>query len=354
MRMHAVLVVTLLLLCEGGRADGEEAQEQVGPAGKGSSIGADRKNTLLRPVEYSGGLASSIREFFHGGFMSVAISPDGHWGLCGGYDGRIRLWELEKGKELRRFLGHTDVVAAVAFSPDGKRLISASSDHTVRLWDVETGKELQRIIAHRGVVQGVSFSPDGRRAASVGDMVRLWDLATGKQQLSFQCADTECCSFAFCPDGKRMLIGCYDHSLRLVDLASQKELRSYKGHTDYAENGHTAYGIHVAISRDGRLAVSGRDLTVRLWEIDSGKQVLCLRGHTLCVECVAISPDGKRALSGANDKTVRLWDLQSGKELSCFKGHKDHVLGVAFSPDGKFALSGGMDNTVRLWTLPKR
>jgi WD40 repeat protein len=78
------------------------------------------------------------------------------------------------------------------------------------------------------------------------------------------------------------------------------------------------------------------------------------------VVSVVFSPDGRRALSGSQDRTVRLWDVESGHELQRFEGHTGTVHGVAFSPDGRRALSGGgytspgakMDGTVRLWQLP--
>jgi WD40 repeat protein len=67
---------------------------------------------------------------------------------------------------------------------------------------------------------------------------------------------------------------------------------------------------------------------------------------------VAISPDGRRVLSGSDDQTVRLWDVNTAKELHRFAGHRGRVWGVAFSPDGRFALSCGEDRTIRLWRLP--
>src|SRR5207249_3594946 len=67
-------------------------------------------------------------------------------------------------------------------------------------------------------------------------------------------------------------------------------------------------------------------------------EVRRFKGHTNWVIGVAISPDGRRALSGGFDATLRLWDLEAGKELHRFKGHTDQVLSVAFSPDGRQAL----------------
>jgi hypothetical protein len=66
---------------------------------------------------------------------------------------------------------------------------------------------------------------------------------------------------------------------------------------------------------------------------------------------VAFSPDGKRALSGSKDKTMRLWDLETGKEVHCFETHTYAVTGVAFSADGRRALSASGDGTLHLWQL---
>jgi hypothetical protein len=120
----------------------------------------------------------------------------------------------------------------------------------------------------------------------------------------------------------------------------------------------------VAVSPDGQRALFGGEDTV-VWLVDlSGKEKpRGLEGHTKQVLSVAFSPDGRRALSGSQDATVRLWDVESGKEIRQFEGHTEIVWEVAFSPDGRLAASGGghlfedgkylpaKDTTVRLWDV---
>ena len=109
-----------------------------------------------------------------------------------------------------------------------------------------------------------------------------------------------------------------------------------------------------AVSPDGRLAAfASADKTVRLWDVESNREVRRCIGHTASLWCVAFSPDGKRLLSGGKDATLRLWDTATGREVRKFEGHDDLVSCLAFAPDGKRALSGGFDGEVHLWDLER-
>ncbi|MGB3920053.1 WD40 repeat domain-containing protein, partial [Methanothrix sp.] len=116
--------------------------------------------------------------------------------------------------------------------------------------------------------------------------------------------------------------------------------------------GHTSGVGAVAISQNGKQAISGSfDRTLKLWDLEKGQEIRTLVGHTGRVGAVAISQDGRRAISGSDDSTLRLWDLEKGQAIKTLRGHTDGVGAVAVSQDGRRAISGSFDNTLKLWDL---
>ncbi len=118
--------------------------------------------------------------------------------------------------------------------------------------------------------------------------------------------------------------------------------------------GNTSSVRTVAVTPDGRRAVSGSaDGTLRLWDLESGQIIRAFEDQTGdSILAVAVTPDGRRALSGSWDGRLRLWDLESGEIIdAAVRGHGDRIMTVAVMPDGRRALSGSDDQTLRLWDL---
>ena len=106
--------------------------------------------------------------------------------------------------------------------------------------------------------------------------------------------------------------------------------------------GHLGPITSVAISPDGRYALSGSWKTLKLWEISTGKEIRTFKGHIDGVTSVAISPDGRYALSGGDDGTLRLWDISTGKEIAQFISFTDEEW-VVITPEGYYNASQNGD-----------
>jgi hypothetical protein len=90
--------------------------------------------------------------------------------------------------------------------------------------------------------------------------------------------------------------------------------------------GHRGCIWAVAVTADGRRAVSGsRDQTLKFWDLETGRELATLRGHSSSVTAVAVTADGRRAVSGSWDQTLKLWDLDTSQELATLGGHSDSV-----------------------------
>ena len=109
----------------------------------------------------------------------------------------------------------------------------------------------------------------------------------------------------------------------------------------------------VAVSADGRTAVSGgSDGTVRVWDLAGAAAPRVLTGHDgRCLRGGGQRVDGRTAVSGGNDGTVRVWDLAGTRRAAGAHRPRRRGRAVAVSADGRTAVSGGGDGTVRVWDL---
>jgi len=116
--------------------------------------------------------------------------------------------------------------------------------------------------------------------------------------------------------------------------------------------GHSKSVTGVALSWDGRRAVSASvDHTLKVWDLETGAEVRTLTGHSKSVTGVTLTPDGRRAVSGSYDQTLKVWDLETGVEVRTLTGHSNWVTGVALSWDGRRAVSASADRTLKVWDL---
>jgi WD40 repeat protein len=76
-----------------------------------------------------------------------------------------------------------------------------------------------------------------------------------------------------------------------------------------------------------------------------------LAGHTSTVRAVAVTPDGRRAVSASDDHTLKVWELEAGRELHTLAGNTNGVWAVAVTPDGRRAVSASDDHTLQVWEL---
>jgi hypothetical protein len=110
----------------------------------------------------------------------------------------------------------------------------------------------------------------------------------------------------------------------------------------------------VAITPDGRRALSGLwHNTLKIWDLERDAELITLEGHDGPVTAVAVTADGRRTVSGSIDHTLKLWDLERVAVLATLERHGGWVNAVAVTPDGLRAVSGSRDWTLKIWDLER-
>jgi len=317
-----------LVTVAGGEALGDGINSLMwDPSGERLVLGAGRK-VLVLEVEAAG--RPGPLGTHDGVVTSVAWDHDGRRVVSGGWDGAVRVWDVERPcpdpEDRPEPLGtHDGVVTSVAWDPDGRRVVSGGEDGAVRVWDVERpcpdpADRPEPLGTHDGVVRSVAWDPDGRRVVSGGEdkAVRVWDVAH--------------------PCAKR--------ADRPEPLGT-----------------HDGVVTSVAWDHDGRRVVSGgEDKAVRVWDANSpcpdpAGRPEPLGTHDASVTSVAWHPDRHRVVSGGDDKAVRVWDANSpcpdpADRPEPLGTHDAPVTSVAWHPDGHRVVSGGRDGAVWVWGPP--
>ncbi len=232
-------------------------------------------------------------------------------------DGKLVVLDAQSGESRTEIPGDWGHMRSLALNADGTRLATSTyrtktadrEEHgEIGLYDTSTGGLVWQRKLHGDRAGGLAWSPDGRRLACNGwTSLEILNVEDGRSLVLYDVARDLgwLHDMRWSPDGERLVVACMNHTLRIVDARSGRELQKLVGHTGQVRA--------VNWSPDGqRIASGGDDKTVRIWNAQSGLQVLVLRQHQTTIESVAWSPDGKQLASGTVRGEVLIWDARVG------------------------------------------
>ncbi len=285
-----------------------------------------------------------------GPVTEVVLSGDGRRLASSGTDGEVKLWDVAAGDELLTFDAPHHMGATLALTDEW--IVAAATDRAngqVVAWDLQGEPIPTKAVGQ--LVRGLALSPDGKVIATgTSDRaVRLSDVRRGEEIVAPRTLPTFSMALAFSADGR--VLAAANH-LRVYVLRAR----------DLAPIGHIAdsqlkhLGISLALSPVGRLVgFAGADRVGRVFESMTGQSIASFEsdeGRSM-PRCIRFHPTRRDlvALSGRNG-TVDVWSMVTGKRVLTLSGHESEVSSLSFSADGSLLASGSGDSTILIWRLP--
>jgi WD40 repeat protein/tRNA A-37 threonylcarbamoyl transferase component Bud32 len=267
------------------------------------------------------------------------FSPDGRYGLSALWNGHARLFDIKEKRELKGFPDLLPGGGGAVFPADGKRALVAVKKGQFSLLETATGKELWRFHGVPRFMTRLAMTPNGKHVLSLDEVgaVWLWEAATNRivrhlvpeRENFFVDLDLS-------PDGRRAVLAQVKGNLHVWDLEDPHKLRSF-GQPPMSRS-----IILVALTADGRRALTGNGFgRLTLWDLERGEELLARDDNLAEARCVALSPDGRLALSGHSER-VTLHDVVLGEVVKTFPEKDEWIQAVAFAPDGSRFAYGGL------------
>ena len=280
--------------------------------------------------------------------------------------GDVRIWDTETGRLLTTFTQHRQRPWQAIFVAGGKQVLSAANDEVI-LWNAEDGSLVQRMPLGSFRPEALTFNQDGSLVAVAdnahsnlihvhiyrvpeGTEVRAIDVRAPEPSKPAAGGDAseqrpepvylDVTGMAFSRDDRRLATIHNQRSIKLWDLESGRELREFSDGDKIM--------FHLAFSDDGAQLACGRlDGTTPVWDTNDGRRLFTLGGHTSAVIYVVFA--GDRIATASWDQSAKIWDARSGIELFTIRGHANSVMSVAFSRSGGSIATSSWDGTAKVW-----
>jgi pSer/pThr/pTyr-binding forkhead associated (FHA) protein len=236
----------------------------------------------------------------------LAISNDNKFIVTGGSDKLVKLWNVEKEKEIASFVGHKMAINAVSFSDDNKFIVTGGSDKLVKLWNVEEEKEIASFVGHKMAINAVSFSGDNKSIVTGGSdkLVKLWNVEEEKEIASFVGHKMAINAVSFSSDNKFIVSGGNDKLIKLWNVEKETEEKTIKTEL---KSPITALFFHP--NNQSILCFSQQEQKISLIDLDNESELFSFRIPSQFPDLTVMNVDGSYFVSTNNNNNIIIWQI---------------------------------------------
>jgi serine-threonine kinase receptor-associated protein len=277
-----------------------------------------------------------------------SVTDEGYFLVSSCLDGKAMLREGVSGDWIGTFLGHKGAVWSARLNADATKCVTASADFSVKLWNAVSGDEVHTF-PHKHIVKTAEFSKDCKTLYTGGQekKLRMYDLnkpEAGPQITEALGQGTTISRIVCLPDENLLLsYTSEDKGIRVWDRRTFETVKTLE--TDAAVTS-------MSITLDGSVVTSTAGKVAQFWDSSS---LEVIKSHTMerTLNCISYDKAGERFVTGSSTELwVRGYEFESGKEIVCNKGHHGPVRSLAVNPSGSSYASGSEDGTLRIWDWP--
>lgn len=225
--------------------------------------------------------------------------------LCGGQDGRLRVFDVTKGAVVQTMGERYPEIYSLVVLNEEQTALTGHWDGSMRLWDLVAGNVIRELPKSAKRADALTLSPDRHAIAgsSLASGVQIWDAATLEPVRSFQTSGTPW-GVAFSPDGRSLAATTYDGGLDVFDVAS--------GARRISISAHQRLPPALAYSPDGKLLATGsEDGSIRLWDAETLRGLMTLEPRSATVVHLSFHPSSRYLAAGCEGRTVVVYDLHA-------------------------------------------
>jgi WD40 repeat protein len=262
---------------------------------------------------------------------------------CG--DGTVTLWDANDYSARLRLPVRTRSHPTSACATEDI-VVAGCSDGRLMSFGVADGRNLWHIDdVHRDGVTAVRVASNARFVLSAGadGALRIWEMRTRDMASHLKEHAARVTDVAIFPGDLFAISASRDRCLLTWDLRQEKRLTSHR-------EKHGGINCLAVAANQTSVYTAGQEKTLTYWDLRMADpaRVIDLSEE---LHSVSLSPDGQYLATAGTGLTVKIWDVNAGREISEGIGHSRAVQRVAFSPDGKQVVSGGLDHSILVWNI---